>query len=476
MMPHGCKPSKDRMIVWVILIVICTWIGRANAQQTAPPATQSTSQWIEQLHIECRQLADMAVRRPYGWAWPATQPASPGTTADAPAVDLNAAATPAAGLVLALAARELDDPQLFDAALNVAHGLAAAQQANGRIPKIAIFGASAGGREPSTVASDRSSTIAALGLYLILRDQAPNDERLGRSTNRALFWLLRQQVGTGGWPTILSDQPQSRRLLQLDSNDFRNATLALYLAGDCLQDAAATRAANKSIDLLLRVRFAVDRHPSAGLWALAYQLSGEPLTDDPQARWIDLKATSESVQTLIGAALLANRSDAADAVDQAIRSMLPLPHDPPAGWERFYNPDTASPIATTRPAGMDGPFAPPADPNQYTDPAIERLDSLFRSAAALRTLSRDDFRSLLSANRSMRIRIALALCGLDEAPFAVDLPLSQTEAQRYLREHDEQWQLLAGPPPEALADRIRRIHRLMVRLQIERRANQTISP
>jgi len=379
--------------------------------------------------------------------------------------------------MLALAARELNDPQLTDAARQVAYGLASAQQGNGRIPAIGLFGASAGSREPPAAVADREPTTGALGLFLLLHDQGQSDERLRRATSRALFWLLRQQTSTGGWPGIWPDLAEknsdARRLLRLDSSDYRNATLALYLAGNTLGDAAAVRAANKSIDLLLRVRFSPDRRAAAGLWSGIYQLSGEPFTADPQAGWIDLRASSEAIQTLIGAALIADRTDAVEAVDGAVRSMLQLPHEPPAGWERFYNPDTSSPIATTRPAESQGLFTPPADPDRQIDPAIERLSSLFRSAAALRTLSREDYRTLLSANRPLRLRIALALCGLDESPFAVDLPLSRQEAQRYLQDHADRWQQLSEPPPEDLAGQVQRIYWLWTRIQIEQRLRQS---
>lgn len=404
-------------------------------------------------------------------AWPATRPITNSSTAT-PAVDLCPSASPAAGLVLALAATESLDPQLANAARQAAYGLAAAQQANGRIPAIALFGATAGSHEPPATVADRSPTIAALGLFLILHDQGLSDERIHRATSRALFWLLRQQTVTGGWPGSWPDSPdrkiEPRRVLRLDSSDYRNTTLALYLAGDCLADAAATRAANKSIDLLLRVRFAADRRSAAGLWAGIHQLSGEPFTADPQAGWIDLRATSDAIQTLIGASLMANRNDAAEAVDLAVKSLLQLPHEPPTGWERYYNPDTASPIATTRPAESEGPFTPPVSLAVHIDPAIERLSSLFRSAAALRTISREDYKTLLSANRSLRTRIALALCGVDEAPFALDLPLSRPEIQAYLQDHADWWQKLSQPPPDDLPGRIHRIYWLLCRIQIEK--------
>lgn len=465
MMPSGCKQSRFGW-VFLILSVACTfWFNPAGAQTTSKPA----SQWTDQLRRECRQLVDMAIRRPYGWAWPATQPAESGASVASPAVDLNPPATPAAGMVLALAGKELNDPQLTDAALQVVYGLASAQQGNGRVPATGLFGASAGSREPHVAVADRSPTIAALGLFLIVNDQAQNNERLDRATRRALNWLLGQQTSTGGWAAFLPEQSNNRRMLRLDSKDFRNATLALYLAGDCLRDAAATRAANKAVDLLLRVRFPIDRRPAAGLWSNAYQLSGEPFTGDPQAGWIDLHASSEAIQTLIGAALLADRTDAAQAVDQAIRSMLKLPHDRPAGWERFYNPDTAGPIATTRPVESEGLFTPPIEPSKQNDPVLDRLDSLFRSAAALRTLSREDYTTLLSANRSLRLRIALALCGQDESPFSLDLPLSQQEAQRYLQNHAEQLRQLETPSPEDLDGRVKRIFWLINCIRVEQR-------
>lgn len=454
----------------LMLPMVCAlWIDPTRAQPTTNPTTRHSTQWIEQLQRECRQLVEASVHRPYGRAWTSTRPARSAALAEVLVVDLGPDVTSAAGLILALAAKELNDPQLADAARQTAYGLASAQQGNGRIPATAIFGASAGSREPHAAVANRSPTLAALGLFLILHDQTQSDERINRAARRALYWLLRQQTSTGGWPAIRSDQSNSRRWLRLDSTDFRNATLALYLAGDCLRDAAATRAANKAVDLVLRVRFPIDRRPAAGLWSSAYQLSGEPLTDFPQAGWIDLHASGEAIQTLIGAALLVDRADAAEAVDQAVRSMLQLTHDPPAGWERFYNPDTAGPIATTRPTGSDGLFTPPAEPSNQNDSILDRLDSLFRSAAALRTLSREDYRTLLSVNRSIRIRFALALCGLDETPFALDLPLSQQEIQRYLQDHAEQWKQLADPPPEDMAGRIKRIYWLLNRIHVEQR-------
>lgn len=476
MMPLSCKQTHSRLVIWVILLSLAPGSGCLWAQPSTRLALRPDNQWTRQLQSECRQLTEVAVHRPYGLAWPATQPADRSSTAT-PAVDLSPSASPAAGLVLALAAAESGDEQLANAARLAAYGLAAAQQTNGRIPAIALFGASAGNHEPPATIADRSPTIGALGLFLILHDRGLSDERLHRATSRALFWLLRQQTSTGGWPGSwpdLADQKtESRRVLRLDSPDFRNATLALYLAGDCLGDAAATRAAGKSIDLLLRVRFATDLKSAAGLWAGIHQLSGEPFSADPQAGWIDLRATSDAIQTLICAALMSDRADAAEGVDLAVKSLLQLPHDPPTGWERYYNPDTADPIATTRPADVGGPFTPPVSPAVHIDPAIERLSSLLRSAAALRTVSREEYKSLLSAHRSLRLRIALALCGLDETPFALDFPLSRPEIQTYLQDHAEWWRKLSQPPPDDLAGRIQRIYWLLNRIQIEELAGQS---
>ena len=66
------------------------------------PSPSAAGRWDAQLRAECQELIDLAIRRPYGWAW-GEVPDVPGSRPTPREVNLDALATPAAALVLHLA-------------------------------------------------------------------------------------------------------------------------------------------------------------------------------------------------------------------------------------------------------------------------------------------------------------------------------------------------------------------------------------
>src|SRR5262245_7263652 len=100
--------------------------------RAAEPAERPAAPAEARLRAACDALIARAVTRRYGIAWTG-QPLQDESAKPAPAnapvrVDLSPATTPAAGIVLQLTGELLDDSRYRDAAMQVARGLASAQE------------------------------------------------------------------------------------------------------------------------------------------------------------------------------------------------------------------------------------------------------------------------------------------------------------------------------------------------------------
>src|SRR3954469_4551424 len=120
---------------WLTLIALAVPVSSLRAADDAL-RSQSRGHYATQLATECDALLDSAVRRPYGIGWSRAATGDDGKHNVAQPVAMGTGATPAAGLVLELAAQVLDEPKYHAAAIEVARGIASAQNAatTGKVP------------------------------------------------------------------------------------------------------------------------------------------------------------------------------------------------------------------------------------------------------------------------------------------------------------------------------------------------------
>jgi hypothetical protein len=95
------------------------------------------------------------------------------------------------------------------------------------------------------------------------------------------------------------------------------------------------------------------------------------------------------------------------------------------------------------------------------------LPQLFHAITQLKTIGRDRFITLTDGQIGIRQQIEAALVGLDDDVLALDFPTSAADADAWLAKHADLWHLIDGPPPEALADRVRRLWALYLRARVE---------
>ncbi len=169
--------------------------------------------------------------------------------------------------------QDLNNDAYKAASRALAKGVLASQQSSGRIPARAIFSTSAAPHDPPADQADRSSSIKAIGVLVVLLDSNSEDEPLRPRSLAGRAMACQTAANTGGWPVLYSEwsDPQPTKLIRLDRPDFRDATLALILASDALHDALARNSANRSVEFL--VKLSIDDSITAnGLWRSAYDL------------------------------------------------------------------------------------------------------------------------------------------------------------------------------------------------------------
>lgn len=320
-------------------------------------------------------------RRPYGAGWVVGDSAA-NSKLPVP-VSMLPGQTPAGGLVLLRAGIQADDAKLIESATDVARGVAACLTPSGQIPALGHFGATAGGRDPARLVADRRATRAGVALLLSVvaqqkRDGAKPDERLVSAATRATTWLASQQSSIGGWTSAYPpDRPprESARLLRLDTEEFRDSTLTLLLAGQVLDKPAWIQQARLSVDLLIKMQWqGIPALNGRGCWSGAYNGDGTPgvkFGEFPKV--IDAVASRRSLETLLAFAVLtdvaSDDSDEARAVKNAITTAtrtLAKQRGADGTWEPTWDPkrgawaDTAPQVdqtifATTEPAAQERP-------------------------------------------------------------------------------------------------------------------------
>jgi len=402
---------------WLIAVAALLLAWPIHATELAETLTRS-----------CDDLLQLAVRRPYGWGWPADGLSPIG------GISIDPTTTASAAFVLYWAGDALDKPAYKSAAVEAARGLAAAQLASGAIPpRVVFFQSKSGGFEHPALVADRRATCAAEGLFLTLLDDAGDtDPRLHGSAMRALTWLLRQQPANGCWPQ--ADPPATQpkdavRLIRLDNGDWRNCTMTMLLAGDVLSNIQARLSVQRSNDFLLRLRIGEVSPIGKPLWAAAYGMDTFPstrLSDLPPG--IDVLATRMAMQTLLATDLSvdepatrpldqAGKTTVAQAFTDAATALAKLPRYD-GQWMRLYDYD----VDATKPP------LPPLDPALEAAPLVVKasrqtgdwgITAILQTADVLKRDGRKALIAQLSTEMNLHQRLAAAICGVEDQPSAL---------------------------------------------------------
>ena len=312
----------------VILIVVLS-LASAAAARTRPAEEASA------IRAEADALLRHAVRKPYGWAMPASPPVvDPKSPRNATVVSMESTAS--AALLLFMAGDATKEERYWAAARQLARGIGAAQQPSGRIPATATFAGGAMQREVAGALADRHPTTATLGAVLVLLRAEPENETVRRVTNRSVAWLTREQSKSGLWMSFVpKDDGGSQRVLRLDTKDQRDCVVALSLAAEVAKEKVWRKAAERAVDDLLRARIEESRTAS-GLWRGAYDPAGGPTDLLPyESGGIDVVACRHALEALSSAALLLNYASAREGVRSSAAALLRLRYEDQA-WTRTY--------------------------------------------------------------------------------------------------------------------------------------------
>jgi len=421
-------------------------------------AARAEEQYAPLLAKECDALLADVVKRPYGWAWPDPQAADaaqkrPGRPVS---VSLQPRETPATALLLWYAGELLNQPKYTDAARNVARGIAAAQTPSGKFPANALFGnASAISKERSAPLPDRASTRASLALLLTVIDGAGDDqELLKRAANRGVKWLLKQQTEPGGWPTLYppgAEPKDAVRIVRLDTPDCRDDVYTMLLASEVLGDPFHRRAAERSIEFLIKTRSGVEDSFGAGLWQSAYTMPGLHIEKIPAfPEGFDLLASRYAVQATFGAWLILGDDQRLTACQVATNSIDKLIQND-GQWHRRFDDKGKS---LDPDDGKSHQFFgnPDAPPEPETDPVLAQTA---QSVALAKQLGRDKLRDQINTRSTPRARLAMIITGL-----ADDL-LDTSEPQAAMKQADAQLRLLEkSDEPDDRLKRLWTLYRL----------------
>lgn len=440
------------------------------------------------LAARCDAAVAAAVRSPYGWGWttdandapdppaagdgkdgpagppkpprPAPKPAAkqvPAVSAPRRQAVIDGRETAVVGLELFHAGRLLREPKYTSAALEAARGVSAIQARTGQVRARGTMGVFGAAGDPASDVPDRAATVAAMGLWLTLVDDAKGakdsdgqpvlaDERLTRPAAAAARWLVRQQTKAGAFPAVYPpDAPAGKgaRLVRLDTPDYRDGAFALLLAGTVLDNRDLLTSFDHAVDQVVGMRVAVGGPvPGRPLWRAAYDLQGQPLwhaADFPDA--VDVVASRRMIQVLLAATLAGGGLKSEGAAREAGLALEQLRLLDPvnAGDERarqgqggklhrFY--DTRGlPAEVVRPATR--PAAPPA-PGHFPDLidtngnavgafALDGPDGVLQTARRLGDLAWKEVAKELDDEWPINRRLAETISGLSDDALTVRL-------------------------------------------------------
>jgi hypothetical protein len=168
----------------------------------------------------------------------------------------------------------------------------------------------------------------------------PEDESIRRGAARAATWLMRQQAPNGAWPATtlpagLKPSDAIPRIVRLDQPETRDATLAVILANEVLNDAATRKAVEKSADRLMRMRIEGSK-TAKGLWRGVYDLDGSPSDKLPgRENSVDVLASRYAIETLMHVYLALGDEAALNAAQTAAESLRGLRSNT-GRWRRVY--------------------------------------------------------------------------------------------------------------------------------------------
>ena len=423
----------------------------------------------QELVNECDALIGAAVKTPYGWGWSAdSRPAAKQGRSRTVTIDLRT--TAAAGVALHVAGARLEEPRYAQAAVQAARAVAAVQLNSGQIPAVGVIGANAGGRDAPAAVPSRAATCSAVALLTaVLRYADVNDDgnvtrerpnpaaRFRPVALKAASWIAAQQTRSGAW--LVAYPPgaapgEATRLVRLDDTDFRDATVALWLASATLDDTRLRRRAESAVGKLASLRIADDRSLGQNLWSTAYTGDGaEPPNFPELAPAIDVVASRNAMVALLAASLSGDAEATTPVLREAAAALEKLPKRNGA-WQKRYDLDLrvdppAAEAQDAAPPPAEGEDEPPASdvflpaPTAVgDDETVEGVEAVVRAVDRLAELGPEKFRDALAQRLPLEHRLSLMLCGLDADPFS------------------------EGPPAGAAADRdgldgrLRRIARL----------------
>ncbi|MFI5379559.1 MAG: hypothetical protein ACHRHE_09695 [Tepidisphaerales bacterium] len=417
----------------------------------------------EQMVAESRQLLKLAAVRPYGIGFVDAAVDTAGLPKGAQVVCFQARSTPAAGWVLARAARLTGEKDLDEAARKIARGMAAAQEPSGRIPAQAVFSTSVTQKRPAGNLLDRSGTTACLGFLLAYLPDHADDELARRCAMRAAQWLFREQTATGAWITPLEHPEQKTlRLIRLDTPDYRDTMFALTLGADVLKDPGLRRGPAKAGELLLRLRIGPSR-TAGGLWRAVYYLDGSPCDLFDDAAGVDTLASRYAMQALVCQAIAQNNADADEAFRRAATAISGLKYEDDL-WRRVYLLDG------NEVAEMPSGAAPERETVFRTQrPDADTIDQQTGTFGLPYVLRLADPAQRPRAG-SIEDDLTLALVGLIDRPFTFPRPGNAAEAAAALEKGQRLWLMLSEPMPDALPQRLSRLSVLAYKLQMEKLA------
>jgi hypothetical protein len=454
----------------VALLVLAPVFGRAQAPADKP------QRYARLLARECDALIDAAIKRPYGWAWSEADPAEhakPAQRREPIPVSIGPSTSPAGGLILLHAAELLHEPRYTDAARNVGLGLAATQQQRGNFPATGSFGlTSATTLAPASPLPDRAPTRAALGLLLSLVDADPNTQDAAtRAAPRAAQWLLRQQAESAAWPILYPPgaPPQdATRLVRLDTPDTRDSVFAMLLAYEVLGEPPLRRAAERSIDFLVKFRAPATADIGVGLWQSAYVPSGIPVEKVREfPPGVDALAARYTVQTLFTTWVILGDNNRLAAAEQATKSLDELIKGNDGTWRRRFSPRSATTAPTTAPTPAPGSVLQAPAKDAAAPEGDPGWAPVTRAVALGRAIGREQYRDRLAETFSLKRRLAVTLAGLDDAPMQLDFPTNPEEAVAYLKDRAPRFRQIEGSRPPELAARIQQLWSLYLRAYIE---------
>jgi hypothetical protein len=479
--------QASRIAIVLAALAVVSAIGRPASAAAAAGAGADGGRAA--LAARCDELVRSAVRSSYGWGWTPEVSAAEESVAEAaedegpsskqlggrpakgnpkPAaapgprrsVVIDGRATALIGLELFWAGELLGNAQYKQAALEAGRGLSAIQTRSGQVRARGTMGAFGGPQDPPADVPDRSATLAAMGLWLTMIDaakppsatsgatpQAPAltndraagapkvDDRLTRPAAVAAHWLVGQQTPAGAWPLgYPADAPPGKaaRIVRLDTIDFRDAAIAILLAGEVLDNREARASFDRCVESLLSARISADDGPDRPLWTGVYDLQGQPDRRLPEfAKDVDLLACRNVMQVLLTAYLVTLNPKADEATRDAVKAIGALPQEnAPAGrWHRFYDRrghPTIPPRPTSGPAEGQarrrGMFARPDEAPEPTEDTVN-LGPLLALAGRAAERGGPEVAKELAGQLPLNRRLAEVACGLSDDALA-----SQTSA------------------------------------------------